>query len=159
MQKFNVNGQSIPKIEWKQTDGRTEAIALPLRLEGFEPLTASPPACAQAESAKVNDVAVDKDKDTTDTFETADGSTPSNFVVPVVKTDFGTKKHKKTCFCLNKNMKIRRIKTLDVLSRAICKFETVRNVSGCRPSHVTMRYDDNERRMSCLLYTSDAADE
>ena len=28
MQKFKVNGQSVPKIEWKQTDGRTEAIAL-----------------------------------------------------------------------------------------------------------------------------------
>ena len=23
MQKFDVNGQSVPKIEWKQTDGRT----------------------------------------------------------------------------------------------------------------------------------------
>ena len=23
MQKFKVNGQSVPKIEWKQTDGRT----------------------------------------------------------------------------------------------------------------------------------------
>ena len=33
MQKFKVNGQSFPKIEWKQTDGRTdgrtEATALP----------------------------------------------------------------------------------------------------------------------------------
>ena len=24
MQKFKVNGQSIPKIEWKQTDGHTD---------------------------------------------------------------------------------------------------------------------------------------
>ena len=24
MQKFKVNGQSVPKIEWKQTDGRTD---------------------------------------------------------------------------------------------------------------------------------------
>ena len=33
MQKFKVNGQSVPKIEWKQTDGQTdgqtEASALP----------------------------------------------------------------------------------------------------------------------------------
>ena len=34
MQKFKVNGQSVPQIEWKQTDGhwtdkQTEAIALP----------------------------------------------------------------------------------------------------------------------------------
>ena len=37
MQKFKVNGQLVPKIEWKQADGRTdkrtdkwtEAIALP----------------------------------------------------------------------------------------------------------------------------------
>jgi len=33
MQKFKVNGQSVPKIEWKQTDRRTdrrtETIALP----------------------------------------------------------------------------------------------------------------------------------
>ena len=33
MQKFKLNGQSVPKMEWKQTDGqtdgRTEAIALP----------------------------------------------------------------------------------------------------------------------------------
>ena len=29
MEKFKVNGPSMPKIEWKQTDGRTEAIALP----------------------------------------------------------------------------------------------------------------------------------
>ena len=29
MQKFNVNGQSVPKIEWKQAVGRTEAITLP----------------------------------------------------------------------------------------------------------------------------------
>ena len=33
MQKFKVNGESVPKIEWKetdgQTDGRTEASALP----------------------------------------------------------------------------------------------------------------------------------
>jgi len=32
MQKFKVNGQSVPKVEWKQTDGwtdgQTEAIAL-----------------------------------------------------------------------------------------------------------------------------------
>ena len=28
MQTFNVNGRLILKIEWKQTDGRTEAIAL-----------------------------------------------------------------------------------------------------------------------------------
>ena len=28
MQKFKVNGQPVQKIEWKQTDGRTEAIAL-----------------------------------------------------------------------------------------------------------------------------------
>ena len=28
MQKFVVNGQSVPKIEWKHTDGRTDAIAL-----------------------------------------------------------------------------------------------------------------------------------
>ena len=32
MREFMVNGQSVPKIEWKQTDGptdgRTEAIAL-----------------------------------------------------------------------------------------------------------------------------------
>jgi len=35
-QKFKVNGQSVPKIEWKQTDartdGRTEAITLPRSL-------------------------------------------------------------------------------------------------------------------------------
>ena len=24
MQKFKVNGQSVPKIEWKQTDGKTD---------------------------------------------------------------------------------------------------------------------------------------
>ena len=24
MQKFKVNGQSVPKTEWKQTDGRTD---------------------------------------------------------------------------------------------------------------------------------------
>jgi len=24
MQKFKVNSQSVPKIEWKQTDGRTD---------------------------------------------------------------------------------------------------------------------------------------
>ena len=24
MQKFKVSGQSVPKIEWKQTDGRTD---------------------------------------------------------------------------------------------------------------------------------------
>ena len=29
MQKFKVNGRSVPKIEWKQMDGRTEASALP----------------------------------------------------------------------------------------------------------------------------------
>ena len=28
MQKFNVNGQSVPKIDWKQTDGRTKESAL-----------------------------------------------------------------------------------------------------------------------------------
>ena len=28
-QKFKVNGQLVPKIEWKQMDGRTAAIALP----------------------------------------------------------------------------------------------------------------------------------
>ena len=28
-QKFKFNGQSVPKMEWKQTDKRTEAIALP----------------------------------------------------------------------------------------------------------------------------------
>ena len=27
MQTFKVNGQSVPKIEWKQTDRQTEAIA------------------------------------------------------------------------------------------------------------------------------------
>ena len=29
MQKFKVNNQSVLKIEWKQTDGWMEAIALP----------------------------------------------------------------------------------------------------------------------------------
>ena len=29
MQKFKVNSQSVPKIEWKQTDGQTKTIALP----------------------------------------------------------------------------------------------------------------------------------
>ena len=29
MQKFKVNGQSVSKVEWKQTDRRTEVIALP----------------------------------------------------------------------------------------------------------------------------------
>ena len=29
MQKFKINGQSVPKTEWKQTDGRTEVTALP----------------------------------------------------------------------------------------------------------------------------------
>ena len=24
MQKFKVNGQAVPKIEWKQTDGHTD---------------------------------------------------------------------------------------------------------------------------------------
>ena len=28
MQKFKVNGQSVPKIEWKQTDGQTEGIRI-----------------------------------------------------------------------------------------------------------------------------------
>ena len=32
MQLFEVNGQSVQKIEWKQTDGQTEAIALPAAL-------------------------------------------------------------------------------------------------------------------------------
>ena len=29
MQNFKVNSESVRKIEWKQTDGRTEVIALP----------------------------------------------------------------------------------------------------------------------------------
>ena len=32
MQKFKVNSQLVPKIEWKQTDGWTEVIALPAAL-------------------------------------------------------------------------------------------------------------------------------
>ena len=29
MQRFKVNSQLVPKVEWKQTDRRMEAIALP----------------------------------------------------------------------------------------------------------------------------------
>ena len=32
MQKVQVNGQLVPKTEWRQTDGRAEAIALPSSL-------------------------------------------------------------------------------------------------------------------------------
>ena len=32
MQKFKVIDQPVPKIDWKQTDWRTEAIALPAAL-------------------------------------------------------------------------------------------------------------------------------
>ena len=36
MQKFKINGQLVPKIQWKQTDGQTDgradAIALPAAL-------------------------------------------------------------------------------------------------------------------------------
>jgi len=32
MQKFKVSSQLVPKIQWKQTDSRTEVIALPAAL-------------------------------------------------------------------------------------------------------------------------------
>ena len=49
MQKFKVSGQSVPKIEWKQTDRWTEVNALPPTL---------------MRSVKVNCSAFDLQKDT-----------------------------------------------------------------------------------------------